>query len=155
MRFHVGKNHVNSRGVWTLTCPEKEKNRKKLTLTGFDLGTSRSKVQNTTTELWKLPMKNVPTRHSNLSTKLLVLANFSQVPPLSAYFHLYSTNLDLFPLLFSLYDFLVLPCALFQNISFWLYFWSPCKIPNFFCGRLIHFFAIFLPLILIFSTKNS
>ena len=32
---------------------------------------------------------------------------------------IFSISLSL--LLFSLYDFLVLPCALFQNISFWLY----------------------------------
>ena len=51
--FHVGKNDVDLRGDWTLICPEKEKKRKKLTFTGFDLGTFRFQGQNTTTELRK------------------------------------------------------------------------------------------------------
>ena len=150
--FHVEKKYVNLRGDWTLICPEKEKSRKKLTFTGFEPRTSRLQEQNTTTELRRHVTKSAIKKLTNQYSYDTVLANFSQVPPLSAYFHLYSTNLDLFPLLFSLYDFLVLPCALFQNISFWLYFWSLYKNSNFFCGRLIHFLPHFSQSIPFFCT---
>ena len=150
--FHVGKNDVKLRGDWTLISPEKEKKRKKLTSTGFDPGTFRSQEQNTTTELRRHVTKSASKKLTNQYSYDTVLANFSQVPPLSAYFHLYSTNLDLFPQLFSLYDFLVLPCALFQNISFWLYLWSLYKNSNFFCGRLIHFLPHFSQSIPFFCT---
>ena len=142
--FHVEKNYVNPRGDWTLICPEKEKSRKKLTFTGFELRTSRLQEQNTTTELRRHVTKSAIKKLTNQYSYDTVLANFSQVPPLSAYFHLYSTNLDLFPLLFSLYDFLVLPCALFQNISFWLYFWSLYKNSNFFLWQINTFFCYIL-----------
>ena len=81
-----------------------------------------------------------------------LLANFSQFPPLCANFHPYSTHLHPLRQLFFVYDFLVIPCSLFENILFWLYFWNPWVIFIFFCGRLIYFLSIFLPLTYIFCT---
>ena len=63
-----------------------------------------------------------------------LLANFSQFPPLCANFHPYSTHLHPLRQLFFVYDFLVIPCSLFENILFWLYFWNPCRDPNCFCN---------------------
>ena len=74
----------------------------------------------------------------------LLFANFSQFPPISANFHLYSTILDLLPQLFHLYDLGVVWCSPFENIPFWLYFLSPFVNFNFFCGRLIDFVYIFV-----------
>ena len=50
-----------------------------------------------------------------------VLAIFSQFPPLSANFHLYSTNLDLLPHLLYLYDMSVVERGLFPNQPFGSY----------------------------------
>ena len=72
-----------------------------------------------------------------------VLANFSQFAPLCATLHLYRTILDLLPLLFFLYNFLVVPCGPFENFLFWLYFWGPCMNLIFSCEGQIHFFYIF------------
>ena len=79
-----------------------------------------------------------------LVPKIFVFANFSQVPPISANFHLYSTNLDLFRQLFHLHDLGVVWCSLFENILFWLYFLSPFINSIFFCGRLLDFCYIFV-----------
>ena len=78
-----------------------------------------------------------------LVPKISVLAIFSQFPPLCATLHLYRTNLDLLPLLFFLYNFLVVPCGPFENFLFWLYFWGPCMNLIFSCEGQIHFFYNF------------
>ena len=78
-----------------------------------------------------------------LVLNIVVLANFSQLPPLSATLHLYRTNLDLLPLLFFLYNFLVVPGGPFENILFRLYFWTPCMNFIAFCEGLLDFFYIF------------
>ena len=147
MRFHV-----NSKGVWTLTYPEKEKIRKKLTFTGFDPGTFSSQEQNTTPELRRHITWFAPKKLRIQYSYDTVLANFSQFPPLCANFHLYSTHLYPLRQLFFVYNFLVIPCSLFENILFWLYFWNPWVIFIFFCGRLIYFLSIFLPFTYIFCT---
>ena len=144
IRFHVGKNDVISRGIWTLTCPEKEKNRKKLTFTGFDPGTFRSQEQNTTTELRRHITLFALKKLENEYSYDTVLANFSQVAPLCATLHPYSTILDLFPQLFCLYNFPGLSGTLFQKLVFGSYLWNPWKNFQYFCSEMIHFIHTFL-----------
>ena len=121
----------------------KRKKRKKLTSTGFDPGTFRSQEQNTTTELRRhialVALKKLRIEYSYDT----VLANFSQFAPLCATLHLYRTNLDLLPLFFFLYNFLVVPGGPFENILFRLYFWTPCMNFIAFCEGLLDFFYIF------------
>ena len=126
IRFHVGKNHVNPRGVWTHNCPEKEKKRKKVTLSGFDPGTFRSQEQNTTTELRRHITLLALKKRKNQYSYDTVLANFSQFAPLCATLDLYSTNLDLFAPLFCLYNLPVVSGSLFQNLDFGWYLWNHC-----------------------------
>ena len=153
--FHVGKNDVNSRGVWTHICPEKEKNVKKVTLTGFDPRTFRFQVQNTTSELrWPVTLHALK-KLIDSYTYDTVLANFSQFPPISASIHLYSTNLDLFRQLFHLHDLGVVWCSLFENILFWLYFLSRFINSNFFCGRLLDFCYIFVIYLDFFVSRSK
>ena len=78
-----------------------------------------------------------------LVPKISVLAIFSQFPPLCATLHLYRTILDLLPLLFFLYNFLVVPGGPFENILFRLYFLTPCMNFIVFCEGLLDFFYIF------------
>ena len=99
----------------------KEKNRKKLTLTGFELGTSRFQEQNTTTELRRHITLPALKKLENEYSYDTVLANFSQVAPLCATLHPYSTILDLFPQLFHSYNFLVVSGSLFENLVFGSY----------------------------------
>ena len=156
--FHVGKNDVNWRGDWTLIGPEKEKNRKKVVF--FRIWTQdhwihRPKLSHWATRLHLNWLRNCKTKNHLLRSvhcwfllrflvpKISVLAIFSQFPPLCATLHLYRTILDLLPLLFFLYNFLVVPCGPFENFLFWLYFWGPCMNLIFSCEGQIHFFYIF------------
>ena len=156
--FHVGKNDVNWRGDWTLIGPEKEKNRKKVVF--FRVWTQdhwihRPKLSHWATRLHLNWLRNCKSKNHLLRSvhcwfllrflvpKISVLAIFSQFPPLCATLHLYRTILDLLPLLFFLYNFLVVPCGPFENFLFWLYFWGPCMNLIFSCEGQIHFFYIF------------
>ena len=93
--FHVGKNDVNVRGDWTLICPEKDKKEKKMTFTGFDLGTSRFQEQNTATELQRHLTQDAFKELTNSCTYNTVVANFSQFPPFCAIPHLYTPNVNI------------------------------------------------------------
>ena len=98
IEFHVGKNDPNLRGVWTHDPHERKKF---IPLMGLEPVTSRFEEQNTTIELWRVVTKMCFKKLTNEYTYDTVLAIFSQFAPLCANFHLYSTNLDLFPPLFS------------------------------------------------------
>ena len=96
-----------------------------------------------------------PGCHGVRTVPMIQLANFSQVPPISANFHLCSTNLDLFRQLFHLHDLGVVWCSLFENILFWLYFLSPFINSNFFCGRLLDFCYIFVIYLDFFVSRSK
>ena len=87
--------------------------------------TSRFQEQNSTTEPRRHFTKFGSILHSNLSTKLLVLANFSQLAPLCATFHLCCINTYLCPHFFHLQDMGVVGCSLFSNQPFGSYFLNP------------------------------
>ena len=130
IQFHVGKNHVNSRGVWTLTCPEKEKKQKKV---GYyrvwtqDLWIPRPKLTLWATGIWIKKWRNCKIKKQLiryvhcwfllrfLVPNIFVLAIFSHVPPSSAKWDLYRIKVYLFRQLFLLYNFQGVPGTLFQN----------------------------------------
>ena len=78
-----------------------------------------------------------------LVPKIFVFANFSQVPPISANFGLYSTNLDLIQQLFHLYDMGGQGWTLFQNQPFGLYLGDPWSNFENFCWCILHFVPYF------------
>ena len=117
--------------------------------------------------LWPLGLKckTLPLNHEDFLQKIyqyfifiyqpniLVLAIFSQLPPISANFHLYSTNLDLLPQLLNLYDMNGVSCGLFQNEPFCLYLCDPWTNFENIWREMIHFIAIFLPFIWFFFSS--
>ena len=125
IQFHVGKNYVKLRGDWTHD-PYK---RKKITpQVGLELGTFRFQEQNTITEPRRLITSITLKKLTNLYTYDSVLANFSQVPPSSAKFHLYRTNINYFWQLFYFNDINEPSWATFENIVFGLYFLNPVEL---------------------------
>ena len=77
------------------------KEKKSIPQVGLEPVTSRFEEQNTTTKPRRLITKTALKTLSIPYTYDSVLANFSQFAPLCATLHLYGTNLDLFPQLFS------------------------------------------------------
>ena len=121
-----------------------EKQKRNLQFTGFELQTFGSKGKSYTTEPRRLNTYYSLKKLRNQYTYDTVLANFSQFSPLCATLHLYRTNLDLFPQLFSLYNFLVVCGSLFQKLVFGSYLWNPWKNFQYFCNEMIHFIHTFL-----------
>ena len=72
-------------GFEPMTMRVKYEKKKILAEGGFELGTFRFKEQNTTTELRKPIMRMAIKKLSNSYTYDIVLANFSQFPPLFTY----------------------------------------------------------------------
>ena len=77
------------------------KEKKIIPQVGLELGTSRLREQNITTEPRRITTQIALKTLTIAYTYDSVLANFSQFAPLCATLHLYGTNLDLFPQLFS------------------------------------------------------
>ena len=96
-----------------------------MTFTGFDPGTFRFQEQNTTSEPRRLITTYALKKITDSYSYDTVLAIFSQFPPLCATQDLYSTNLDLMPQLFCVYDLGGVGWGLFQNKPFGLYLGDP------------------------------
>ena len=120
--FHEGKNDVKSRGDWTHDPYERKKNTPKV---GLELGTSRFQEQNTTVEPPRLITQSTLKNLRSLYAYDSVLAIFSQVPPFSAIFHLYRTNIYLFWQLLFLYNMGEPGWAHFENLVFSSYCLNP------------------------------
>ena len=134
-----------------------KKRRKKLPSTGFELRTFCSTSQNYPTEPRGLRYQKQNCKNKKhlirsvhcwfllrfLVPKIFVFANFSQVPPISANFGLYSTNLDLIQQLFHLYDMGGQGWTLFQNQPFGLYLGDPWSNFENFCWCILHFVPYF------------
>ena len=108
---------------------------------GFEPITSGFKSQNAATELPRLTTKTTKHYLSYQYTYNTVLAIFSQLPPLCATQDLYEAKHNHFPHLLNLYNFLVVSCSLFENISFWLYFCKTCINLNFYLWQINTFFC--------------
>ena len=121
--LHVELFFKNICGIWTHD-PWDKKKKNHLVWWGIELGAVWSKKQASTNELRLQTM--MWTLYQDIRNQYFetVLANFSQLPPICANWHLYYINIYNFSQLFSLYDMSEPEWAMIKNVVFGSYLWD-------------------------------